>query len=197
MQSLQFGELPAFRGVFSKLVVGEDRPWDWTSTIVNTGHPRVSSDAEMPTPFLHRRVEGQDRPPGLHRRPHPGRTLPPARAQARTGDPLEGRRPRPPADPLPGRGWAGPRPGPHRRAGADGRAPDHGAWTIKEEEVDLSEYRDFNDAHRQLGRFLDDVYNRKRVHSSLGYLTPAEFEQQWGKVKSSRATVPEAHFRSS
>jgi putative transposase len=51
--------------------------------------------------------------------------------------------------------------------------------TIKEEEVDLSEYRDFADAYGQLGRFLDDVYNRKRIHSSLGYLTPAEFEQQW------------------
>ena len=51
--------------------------------------------------------------------------------------------------------------------------------TIKEEEVDLSEYQDFGDAHRQRGRFLDDVYNRKRIHSSLGYLTPAEFERQW------------------
>ena len=51
--------------------------------------------------------------------------------------------------------------------------------TIREEEIDLSEYRDFADAHGQLGRFLDDVYNRKRIHSSLGYLTPAEFEQQW------------------
>jgi putative transposase len=51
--------------------------------------------------------------------------------------------------------------------------------TIKEEEVDLSEYEDFTDALRGLGRFLDDVYNRKRIHSSLGYLTPAEFEQQW------------------
>jgi putative transposase len=51
--------------------------------------------------------------------------------------------------------------------------------TIKEEEVDLSEYLDYNDAYRQLGRFLDDVYMHKRIHSSLGYLTPAEFEAQW------------------
>jgi putative transposase len=51
--------------------------------------------------------------------------------------------------------------------------------TIKEEEVDLSEYEDFGDAQRGLGRFLDDVYNVKRIHSSLGYLTPAEFESQW------------------
>ena len=51
--------------------------------------------------------------------------------------------------------------------------------TIKEEEVDLTEYHDYADARRQLGRFLDRVYNRKRIHSALGYLTPAEFEQQW------------------
>jgi putative transposase len=51
--------------------------------------------------------------------------------------------------------------------------------TIKEEEVALAEYQDLADAWRQLGRFLDDVYNTKRIHSSLGYLTPAEFEQQW------------------
>jgi transposase InsO family protein len=51
--------------------------------------------------------------------------------------------------------------------------------TIKEEEVDLSEYLDYHDAYRQLGRFLDTVYLHKRIHSSLGYLTPAEFEAQW------------------
>jgi putative transposase len=51
--------------------------------------------------------------------------------------------------------------------------------TIKEEEVDLSEYLDLADARRQLRRLLDDVYNTKRIHSSLGYLTPSEFEQQW------------------
>jgi transposase InsO family protein len=51
--------------------------------------------------------------------------------------------------------------------------------TVKEEEVALTEYRDYPDARRQLGRFLDAVYNRKRIHSALGYLTPAEYEQQW------------------
>jgi transposase InsO family protein len=51
--------------------------------------------------------------------------------------------------------------------------------TIKEEEVDLSEYEDDTDAVRQLERFLDEVYMHKRIHSSLGYLTPIEFERQW------------------
>lgn len=51
--------------------------------------------------------------------------------------------------------------------------------TIKEEAVDLSEYQDYADAYRQLGRFLDQVYMHKRIHSALGYLTPAEFECQW------------------
>ena len=51
--------------------------------------------------------------------------------------------------------------------------------TIKEEQVDLSEYLDYHDAYQQLGRFLDEVYTHKRIHSALGYLTPAEFESQW------------------
>jgi putative transposase len=48
--------------------------------------------------------------------------------------------------------------------------------TLKEEEVDLSDYRDFAEARNQIGQFIEDVYNHKRIHSSLGYLTPAEFE---------------------
>ena len=53
--------------------------------------------------------------------------------------------------------------------------------SIKEEKIDLSEYRDYHDAYQQIGRFVDDVYMHKRIHSSLGYLTPAEFEAQWRK----------------
>jgi transposase InsO family protein len=51
--------------------------------------------------------------------------------------------------------------------------------TIKEEEVDLSDYQNFADAERQLGQFLDEVYMTKRIHSALGYLTPVEFETAW------------------
>ena len=50
---------------------------------------------------------------------------------------------------------------------------------IKEEEVDLSEYECYTDAVSQLGRFLNDVYMHKPIRSSLDYLTPAEFEEQW------------------
>jgi transposase InsO family protein len=51
--------------------------------------------------------------------------------------------------------------------------------TLKEEEVYLNEYRDFDDAYAHLAHFLDEVYMRKRIHSALGYLTPTEFEAQW------------------
>lgn len=44
--------------------------------------------------------------------------------------------------------------------------------TIKEEEVNLSDYQDFADAYAQLGHFLEEVYQKKRIHSALGYLTP-------------------------
>lgn len=49
--------------------------------------------------------------------------------------------------------------------------------TLKQEEVYRTEYRDLNDARRRIGRFLDQVYNQKRLHSALGYLSPAAFER--------------------
>lgn len=53
--------------------------------------------------------------------------------------------------------------------------------TIKEEEVYLSDYQSYEEALSQIGHFIDDVYLTKRIHSALGYLTPAEFEAQWQK----------------
>jgi len=55
--------------------------------------------------------------------------------------------------------------------------------TLKSEEVYRTEYRDFNDALRQIGRFIESVYNRDRLHSALGYLTPVEFEQSLGRLQ--------------
>ena len=60
--------------------------------------------------------------------------------------------------------------------------------TIKEEEVDLSDYNDFADAYRQIGRFIEDVYLTKRIHSALGYLTPVEFEAAWRMAQREQTT---------
>ena len=55
--------------------------------------------------------------------------------------------------------------------------------TLKYEEVYRTEYRDFRAAHAGIGEFLERVYNQKRLHSALGYVPPAEFEQNGGVVQ--------------
>ena len=62
--------------------------------------------------------------------------------------------------------------------------------TIKEEEVDLSEYFSFSDAAQQIGHFIEVVYMTKRIHSSLGYLTPAEFELAYQLAQTENALAP-------
>ncbi len=51
--------------------------------------------------------------------------------------------------------------------------------TLKYEEVYLKEYRTFEDALMNLEAFIEEVYNTKRLHSSLGYRPPIEFESAW------------------
>jgi putative transposase len=48
--------------------------------------------------------------------------------------------------------------------------------TLKQEEVYLKQYQTFEEASANIGQFIDDVYNTKRLHSSLGYVPPIEFE---------------------
>jgi len=49
--------------------------------------------------------------------------------------------------------------------------------TLKTEEVDASQYRSFEEAQRSIGGFIESFYNGQRLHSALGYRTPAEFER--------------------
>jgi putative transposase len=50
--------------------------------------------------------------------------------------------------------------------------------TLKYEEVYLFEYETVAEARARISHFLEEVYNQKRLHSAIGYLPPAEYEQQ-------------------
>lgn len=55
--------------------------------------------------------------------------------------------------------------------------------TLKYEQVYREEYRDLADAYASIGAFIEVVYNQRRLHSALGYLPPAEFEQKTGPIQ--------------
>ena len=48
--------------------------------------------------------------------------------------------------------------------------------TLKSEEVSMNRDRDLAQARASIGHFLEQIYNRRRLHSSLGYVPPVEFE---------------------
>jgi putative transposase len=55
--------------------------------------------------------------------------------------------------------------------------------TLKHEEVDASAYRDVVDARTQIGSFIEEIYNRQRLHSALDYRPPAEYEEILPRLK--------------
>lgn len=59
--------------------------------------------------------------------------------------------------------------------------------TLKEEEVQGRSYENMDDAKRRIGQFLEDIYNRERLHSALHYVTPEEFEKSLKTVESDGA----------
>jgi transposase InsO family protein len=48
--------------------------------------------------------------------------------------------------------------------------------TLKAEEVNATTYRNIDHARSAIGEFIEDIYNRQRLHSALDYLSPIEFE---------------------
>ncbi|MDD5622830.1 MAG: integrase core domain-containing protein, partial [Actinomycetota bacterium] len=56
--------------------------------------------------------------------------------------------------------------------------------TLKVEEVYMGEYNTYEDVLTSIPYFIEEVYNKKRLHSSLGYMPPEEFEDRFNKNKS-------------
>jgi len=61
--------------------------------------------------------------------------------------------------------------------------------TLKYEEVFREDYRDLSEAHAGIGRFLEQIYNQKRLHSALGYRPPVEFEHSLSPAAAVEAQV--------
>jgi putative transposase len=63
--------------------------------------------------------------------------------------------------------------------------------TLKHEEINMYEYRTMGDVVERLPRFLEEVYNRRRLHSALGYVPPEEYERNYTRQGGQN---PEVHL---
>ena len=62
--------------------------------------------------------------------------------------------------------------------------------TLKTEEVDGSVYRNLREARTKIGRFIEEVYNRQRLHSALDYRPPEEYEMALPRLVGALAPQP-------
>lgn len=66
--------------------------------------------------------------------------------------------------------------------------------TLKQEEIYARPYRDADDLRVHIGEFIDDYYNRLRLHSALGYRSPIAYEQEQQNAPHDLASVPQMSF---
>ena len=64
--------------------------------------------------------------------------------------------------------------------------------TLKREEIYTRQYRDRTDLELHIAEFLEHYYNRRRLHSALGYRSPQSFEQS---LRPEVATAQMSFFR--
>ena len=65
--------------------------------------------------------------------------------------------------------------------------------TLKTEEVNGKAYANIDDARRQIGEFIETIYNRQRLHSALGYKPPVEFEAELRPVAPTQTRTKRCH----
>ena len=65
--------------------------------------------------------------------------------------------------------------------------------TLKVEEVSLNEYENLLDARSNIDRFIEHVYNTKRLHSSLDYRSPVEYEARFNNTKTINTSTLTSH----
>jgi len=64
--------------------------------------------------------------------------------------------------------------------------------TLKQEEIYCHQFRDLDQLSAHVEEFIENYYNRKRLHSALGYRTPEEFEREAGLATAAHLSANDA-----